>query len=373
MASFNSLTPRLYALKKLLFTCLLLFLSANTLAKQVNFLNWANYIDPQTVTHFEKQTGIKVNRSYFDGGDMLRAKLLAGGAGYDVIMPALANIPQYLKAHLLQPIHASDLPNYHLRNKALYKIAQSIDPDNRYTAIYTYGTTGIAFNRTMIEKALGKNAPTHSWKILFEPKYLKKLKNCGVSFLASPVQVFGITLKYLGYNPNTKDPKKIKAAAKYLMKIRKYLTYFSNNRYIFDLASGNICIAMGYSGDALRAQKLAKQSHDGAHIQFHVDPQAVPIWFDVMAIPYNAPHPKAARAFINAMLGPKAAALNSNFIMQPNAVPASKSLLSPKLQAPDITPTSKILQSAFILHYPDATLQPFVSRLWFSVRYGVGL
>lgn len=361
-------------MKKYVYITLLFLLTVTqAIAKQVNFLNWANYIDPQTITHFEKQTDIKVNRSYFDGGDMLRAKLLAGGAGYDVIMPALANVPQYLKAHLLQPIQAKKMANYHLRNKGLYKIAATIDPNNQYTAIYTYGTTGIAYNKKMIEKALGKNAPVHSWKILLDPHYLKKLQNCGVSFLASPVQVFGITLKYLGYNPNTTNPKQIKAAAEYLMKIRKYLTYFSNNRYIFDLASGNICIAMGYSGDALRAQKLAKDAHDHADIQYHIANNGVPIWFDVMAIPYNAPHPKAARAFINAMMTPQMAAKNSNFIMQPNAITSSQPLLSPKLKSPDITPTKQILKEAFILRYPSQKLQPLISRLWFSVRYGVGL
>ncbi len=322
---------------------------------------------------FQTQYHIKVNQSYFDGGDMLRAKLLAGGAGYDVIMPALANLPQYLKAHLLQFIDAQSMPNYKLRNKALYNFTKTLDPDNRYAAIYTYGTTGIAYNKVMIQKYLGKNAPTNNWKILFEPKYLKKLQGCGVSFLASPVQVFGITLKYLGYNPNTHNPKQLKAAANYLMKIRKYFTYFSNNRYIFDLASGNICIAMAYSGDTLRAQKLAENAHDHVKLAYNVDTQNMPIWFDVMAIPYNAPHPHAAKQFINSMLSPKNSAMNSNYIMQPNATPASQPYLSPKLQKSSVTSSEKILQSAFILRYPTTKLQPLINRLWFSVKYGVPL
>lgn len=218
---------------KRFFSTLLLFICCQvTCATQVNFLNWANYINPSSITAFEKTTGIKVNRSYFDGGDMLRAKLLAGGAGYDVIMPALAELPQYIKAHLVQPIHPQSIPNYRLRNKALYQLTKSIDPDNRYSVIYTYGTTGIAYNKAMIKKYLGNNAPIHSWKILFQPKYLKKLQSCGVSFLASPVQVFGITLKYLGYNPNTHNPKQLKAAADYLMKIRKYFTYFEQRSWV---------------------------------------------------------------------------------------------------------------------------------------------
>lgn len=361
-------------MKKLIY--ILLFISsAPTFAdtKQVNFLNWANYISPKSIAAFEKKTNIKVNLSYFDGGDMLRAKLLAGGAGYDVIMPALANLPQYIQAHLLQPIKKNQLTNYQLRNKSLYQIASSIDPENQYAVIYTYGTTGIAYNKRMIAKYIGKDIPKDAWQLLFKPEYLKKLQGCGVSFLASPVQVFGITLKYLGYNPNTQDPKALKAATDYLMKIRKYFTYFSNNRYIFDLASGNICIAMAYSGDTLRAEKLAKGAHDHVQLVYRTDPKDMPIWFDVMAIPYNAPHPDAARAFINAMLSPNNAAHNSNFIMQPNAVPKSQPMLAKQLQAPSITPTPKMLKSAFILQYPSVKLQRLISRLWFSVKYGVPL
>jgi len=356
--------------KHYLFLCALC-LPCLVFAKQVNFLNWANYMSPKSIPTFEQQTGIKVNRSYFDGGDMLRAKLLAGGSGYDVIMPASANLPQYIQAKLLQPLDISKLPNYQLRDKTLYHIVASNDPGNRYGVIYTYGTTGIAYNKAMIRQYLGKDAPVDSWKILFDPKYLKKLKGCGVSFLDSPVQVFGITLRYLGYNPNTTDPKALEAATKYLMKIRKYFTYFSNNRYIFDLASGNICIAMAYSGDTLRAEKLAEGAHDQVHLGYHIVPGSVPIWFDMMAIPYNAPHPESALKFINAMLNPKIAAENSNYIMQPNAIPASKPYLSAKLQETNVT--DKILKTGFILHYPTQALQPLVNRLWFSVRYGVSL
>lgn len=342
-------------------------------AEQVNFLNWADYISPKTIPAFEAKSGIIVNRSYFDGGNMLRAKLLAGGAGYDVIMPALASLPQYIKASLLQPIDTNKIPNYQQRDKALYQITAQTDPNNRYAIIYTYGTTGVAYNKAMIQKYLGKDAPLHSWKILFEPKYLKKLQGCGVSFLASPVQVFGITLNYLGYNPNTQNPKALEAAAKYLMKIRKYLTYFSNNRYIIDLASGNICMAMAYSGDTLRAQKLANNAHDGVKLQYNMMNDGVPIWFDMLAIPHNAPHPQAALQFINALLAPKSAAQDSNYIMQPNAVPASKPYLLPALQQPNITPTAQTLKTAFNLHYPSVKLAPLVNRLWFSVRYGVKL
>ncbi len=352
---------------------LFLALSAGIHATEVNFLNWAQYIGPQVIPKFEKRTGIQVNQSFFNGADMLKAKLLAGGTGYDVIMPALADMPQYLHADLLQPIDKSKLPNYKHRNKTLYQLTAKIDPQNRYGVIYTYGTTGIAYNAKLIRKYLGKDAPVHSWKILFDPKYLKKLQHCGISFLDEPTQVFGITLNYLGYNPNTQDPKQLEAAANYLMKIRHYLTYFGNNRYQYDLASGNLCIAMGYSGDTLHSRRVAQSSGDNVDVRYALANDGVPIWFDMMAVPKNAPHPKAALTFINAMIAPKAAAAISNRLQQPNATPASEPYLDKTLQQPSATPTASLLKHAFILHDPTPKTQALVSQLWFKVRYGVNL
>lgn len=359
----------------LTFSILCLLISAMRLShatdNQVNFLNWAQYMDPTVIQAFQKQSNIKINQSFYNGSDMLQAKLMAGNAGYDVIVPALVDMQDEIHNHLLQPLNKQWLPNLKYRNKTLYQLTRKIDPNNTYGVIYEYGTTGIAINVNEVKQALGKlKIPTNNWDLLLTPKYLKKLKSCGVSFLNSPTQVFGIVFHHLHINPNTKNPKDYEKATRYLMTIRPYLTYFANTRYESDLASGNICVAMGYSGDTLQGALWAKQAGDKVNIQFISPTNGVPIWFDMLAIPKGAPHPRAAHRWVNYLLGAKASAKNSNYLQQPNSTLSSKPYLDPVLNTPLATPNNATLKNAFLIHDMPPALKPLVSRLWFKVKYG---
>lgn len=324
--------------------------------KTVHFLNWAEYIPDDILSGFTTASGYTIQQNYFDSDDMLNAEIIAVNSGYDLALPSLDTMQQEVAAGVLMPLDKSQLPNYKYINPALYKITAEIDPDNKYGIIYDYGTTGIAYNVDIIKKVLGPDVKIDSWYFLLNPKYLKKLQTCGVAYLDDSGQVLGITLHYLGMDPNTTNPADLRKATAYIMSIRPYLTYFDNTRYIADLASGNICIAMGYSGDVLHAQQQADQANDNVHIQYVLPKDGAPIWFDMLAIPKDAPNPKGALAFINYLLEPKVAADLSNFLYQPGGNAAALPYLEPVLSDPNISPPPEMMGKLFdVLKPPPGT------------------
>ncbi|MDF2939613.1 MAG: bacterial extracellular solute-binding family protein [Gammaproteobacteria bacterium] len=336
----------------------------------VNFYNWGEYIDPSLVPAFEQQTGITVNQNYFDSDSTLKAKLLTGHTGYDLVVPEGA-FSQEIQAGLFLPLDKSKIPNYKLLSPAIMKKMAVMDPGNVYGIAYSWGTIGIAYNVDKIRQILGPDAPVNNWEILLDPKYLSKLQGCGISYLDDPVLVYGVTLHYLGMNPNSTNPEDFIKATNYLMGNRQYLTYFSNSSYIFDLAGGNLCLSMAYSGDAMRARNYALQAHNGVNIKFVIPQGGAPIWFDVMAIPKGAPHIEATYKFINYLLDPKNQAVLSNYLFQPNATPASEPYLNSIMQDPNVTPPDNIIDKLFIVQVPPPKIEEVVSKLWLQVRYGI--
>ncbi len=338
----------------------------------VNFMNWAVWIDPNVVNDFEATTGITLNQTYFSDENMLKAKLLAQNNGLDVVVPTLNDMQQEIPMGLFQPLDRSKIPNYKNINPALMKITATIDPGNTYGVIYDWGTMGIGYNVDMVKKILGPNVKMDNWSIVFDPKYLSKLQSCGVSYYDTYSTIFGLTLFYLGRNPNSTNLADFQYATNYLMGIRKYLTYFSNSNYMFDLASGNLCVVLGYSGDIFRAQQYAKAAGKNINIQFVIPKQGTQIVFDMMAIPKNAPHPEAAYQFINYLLQPKPAGLIANYIFAPGSVNGESAYYNETLQGPVANPPqSFIQQKLFNINLPPPAINQDVNRLWLEVRYGI--
>ncbi|MDF2690763.1 MAG: bacterial extracellular solute-binding family protein [Gammaproteobacteria bacterium] len=362
-------------LKNIGWVLLLIFNSAISYANNntINFLNWGDYIAPNVIPDYSRSSDTKVNQNYFDSEDMLRALLTMKNNMYDLAVLNDADVIGESKAGLLQPIDKSKLSNYQYINKALYKIASQSDPNNSYGIVYSYGTTGIAYNEKMIAKVLGPNVKIDSWKFLFDPIYLKKLQSCGISYSDDSDVVFSLTKFYLGMDPNSENPKDLNTAANYLMTLRPYITYFDDNRYIYDLAGGNICIAIGYSGDVLRAQQLANQSHSGVDIRYVIPKEGTMVWFDMLVIPKNAPHPKAALKFINYLMQAQNMGAISNYLMQPNAMDNTTPYLTPTLIQAELTQQDLTTKKLFTVHNPVGTDNALLSKLWFQVKYGVNL
>ena len=340
--------------------------------KTLNLMNWAVWIDPTVISGFEAETGINVNQTFFSDQNMLKAKLLAQNNGLDLVIPTLNDMQQEIAMGLFQPLDKSKIPNYKNLSPALMQIAAEVDPGNKYGVIYDWGTMGIGYNVDMIKKILGPDVEIDDWKFVFDPKYLSKLQGCGIAYYDTYSTIYGLTLFYLGRNPNSKNVADFQYATDYLMGIRKYLTYFSNSNYMFDLASGNLCMVLGYSGDVLRAQTYAKEAGKNINIKFVIPKQGTQIVFDMMAIPGDAPHPDTAYKFINYVLEPKQAAKIANYIFAPGAVKGESQYYNDVLQTPVATPSEAFIkQKLFNINLPPPSINQDVNRLWLEVRYGI--
>ena len=287
--------------------------------KILNIYNWSDYIAEDTIPRFEKATGIDVHYDVYDSNEVLEAKLLAGGSGYDLVVPSASPyLARQAQAGVYLPIDKSRLKNYGNLDPQILAAAAKADPGNRFGVPYLWGTTGIGYNRAMVKAALGPDAPTGSAALLFDPANAKKLASCGISLLDSAQEIFPAALAYLGRDPLSRDPADLARAAAAVTAIRPYIRKFHSSQYINDLANGDICVAWGYSGDVIQARNRAREAKNGIDIAYSVPKEGAMIWIDMMAIPKDAPHPANALAFIDYVLEGKTIAEISNAVAYAN-------------------------------------------------------
>ncbi|WP_322056919.1 polyamine ABC transporter substrate-binding protein [Paraburkholderia sp. J63] len=335
----------------------------------VNVYNWGNSIGKDTIANFEKATGIKVVYQEFDSNDTLQAKLLSGNSGYDVVVPSDMYWARQLQAGIFQKIDHAKVPNLAGLDPEIMKIVAQEDPGNQYGVPWSWGTDGIGINVEKVKAALGNDAPLNSWSLLFDPKNAQKLKSCGVSVLDSPLDAFGMALVYLKKDPNTNSPADYEAAYQVLKGIRPYITQFNSTSYINDLAGGDICIALGWSGDVNSARVAALDAKKPYHIKYLIPDVGTSIWFDMMAIPKDAPHPEAAMKFINFVISQKEAAALTNYTSYPSTVPAAKALVRPEVLAdPAVFPPPETYRKLFISKPLPAELARLQNRLWAKLK-----
>jgi putrescine transport system substrate-binding protein len=306
--------------------------SANESAEKIlNVYNWSDYIEPSMLTAFTAETGIKVNYEVMDSNELLETKLLAGRTGYDVVIPSAAFLARQIELGVYQKLDKSRLPNLANLDADLTQRLQVFDPGNQYSVNYMWGTSGIAYNEAKIKQAL-PDAPVNSFAMLYDPAIVSKFAKCGVSILDAPDEVLGTVLIYLGRDPNSEKPADLQAAADVLMKIRPYVRLINSSRYIEDLANGEICLALGWSGDVLQARNRAADAGNGIVVKYSIPEQGAVMFFDNMAIPEDALHVKNAHHFINYLLQPEVAAKNSSFLSYANSNAASWPLIVPKVR-----------------------------------------
>jgi putrescine transport system substrate-binding protein len=338
--------------------------------KTVNIYNWSDYIGETTLADFEKATGIKPVYDVFDSNETLEGKLLAGHTGYDVVVPSNHFLGRQIKAGTFQKLDKSLVPNWKNLDPKLLKLLETNDPGNQYAIPYMWGTTGIGYNIDKVKKALGVDH-IDSWAAVFEPENMKKLSKCGVAFLDSPDEVEPSALKYLGLDPSTQNIDDYKKAEAKLMAVRPYVTYFHSSKYISDLANGNICVAIGYSGDVIQAKSRADDAGKNVHIAYSIPKEGANLWFDMMAIPADAPHPKEAHAFMNYILEPEVVAKISDYVGYANPNPASNSLLDPEvLNNPEIYPPQETLDKLYVQAEPTVKVLREQTRSWTRIKSG---
>ena len=336
----------------------------------VNFYNWSDYVDPAVLADFTRKTGIAVRYDTFDSSDTLEAKLLAGESGYDVVVPTGYFLAREIKAGIFQKLDKSKLPN--LVN-AWPEIADRLafyDPGNQYAVNYMWGTTGIGYNVKDAQKILGPDAAIDSWASVFDPDKLAKFKECGVHMLDSSDDIMPAALRYLGLDPNSSKPGDLNKVTDMLMKVRPYVRKFHSSEYINALATGEICLAVGYSGDIKQAGKRAAEAHGGIRIRYSIPREGAPLWFDNLAIPNDAPHVDAAHELINYLLDPQVAAKNTDFVSYANGDRPSPFIAKSILQDRAIYPDAATMAKLFTIVAHDLPTQRLVNRLWTRIKTG---
>jgi putrescine transport system substrate-binding protein len=295
--------------------------------KVLNVYNWSDYIQPSVIKDFEKETGIHVNYDVFDSNEILETKLLTGHTNYDVVVPSAAFMERQLQADIYRKLDKSLLPNLKNVDPGIQSALAIYDPGNQYAVDYMWITSGVGYNAAAIKQRM-PDAPVDSWRMIFDPAVVSKFADCGVSVLDAPSEVVATALLYIGRNPNSNSPEDLKAAEQVLKAIRPYIRYVDSSRYIDNLANGDICLAMGWSGDIKQAHDRAAEANKGVDLIYSIPREGAIVNLDVLVIPADAPHVRNAHLFIDYLLRPAVAAQNSNLIKYANAV-------SPELQPLD--------------------------------------
>ena len=334
----------------------------------LNVYNWSDYIAADTIANFEKETGIKVRYDVFDSNEVLEAKLLAGNTGYDVVVPSANFVARQIKAGIFRTLDKNKLPNYKNLDPAIMKILAGYDTDNLHVLPYLWGTTGIGYNVAKIKERMN-DAPITSWDMILKPEIVARFKDCGVSMLDTPSEVVPIMLRYLGLPSGSQTEPDLARAETALRQVRPHIKYFHSSQYLNDLANGELCLVLGWSGDVFQARDRARDANNGNNIAFVIPKEGTLMWFDTMAIPKDAQHVANAYKFLDYIMRAEVMAAISDQMRYANANLAATSKMDPKVaNDPSIYPDTATRATLF----PNAVNPPdydrLVTRAWTRIK-----
>jgi putrescine transport system substrate-binding protein len=344
--------------------------AATAAQRVVNFYNWSDYVAPAVFDDFTKETGIAVRYDTFDGNDTLEAKLFAGQSGYDVVVPTAYFLGRQIAAGLYRKLDKAKLPNLAYAWPEIANRLAVYDPGNRYAVNYMWGTTGIGYNVQKVRDILGPDAAIDSWDYVFDPQKLARFKDCGVYLLDSSDDVMSAGLHYLHLDPNASNPGDLEKVTDLLARIRPYVRKFHSLEYLNALATGEICFAVGFSGDVKQAQQRAAEAKAGIDLAFSIPKEGAQLWLDNLAIPSDAPHVAEAHALIDYLLSPKVAAKNTNYVFCANGDRPSdfvdKAILNDRTVYPDAATMARL----YTIFARDQKTERLVNRLWTRIKTG---
>jgi putrescine transport system substrate-binding protein len=357
------------------FVCFALLPATRAQQRVVNFYNWSNYMAPGVLEDFTKETGIKVVYDTFDANETLETRLLAGKSGYDVVVPTAYFLQRQIEAKIFQPLDKSKIPNLANAWPEVTQRLGTYDPGNTYAANYMWGTTGIGYNIDAVQKILGPDAKIEtamdSWDIVFNADKISKFKDCGIHMLDSADDILPAALTWLGLDPNSTKQADLEKAAAAVAKVVPYVRKFHSSEYLSALATGEICLVVGWSGDIMQARSRAEESKNGIRIGYSIPKEGAQMFFDNLAIPADAQHVAEAYELINYLYRPDVAAKNSNFLSYANGNLASQKLIDPKvLNDKGVYPDAAIMKTLFVITARDPATQRIINRLWTRVKTG---
>lgn len=337
----------------------------------VNVYNWSDYIDEDILAEFTAETGIKVVYDVFDSNEVLETKLLAGSTGYDIVVPTGTFLANQIKAGVFQKLDKSKLPNLENMDPAISKRLEKYDPGNEYAINYMWGTTGLGINVDMIKERLGDDFAFNTWDLLFNKEVSSKLADCGIFMLDAPAETFPAAKNYLGIDPDAKDSESMGKAKELLIEIRPVVRKFHSSEYINALANGDICLAMGWSGDILQARDRAAEADAGVVVEYTIPKEGALMWFDNMAIPSDAANVEEAHEFLNYIMRPEVMAKASNYVYYANGNAASKEFLAEDVIGdPAIYPDEETIGRLYTVSPENAREKRDLNRGWTEVKSG---
>jgi putrescine transport system substrate-binding protein len=339
---------------------------------QLHIYNWSDYIAPDTVANFEKETGIAVTYDVYDGNEVLEAKLLAGHSGYDIVVPSASPfMAREISAGAYLALDKAKLPELQNLDPRLMAIAAIADPGNAHGVPYLWSVTGIGYNAALLERALGADAPRDSLALLFDPALAAKLAPCGIEMLDTPQEVIPAALAYLGLDPTSRELADLDRAAALIDRVRPFVRRFHSSQYINDLASGDVCLALGYSGDVIQARNRAREAESAAEIAFRVPREGAQMSIDMLGIPADAPHPDNAHRFIDYILRPEVIAAITNTVSYPNPNRAATPFVAPEIRDdPGIYPPDTVRRLFYIDRPAPHAYERARMRAWNRMKSG---
>ncbi|MCJ8323735.1 MAG: extracellular solute-binding protein [Rhizobiales bacterium] len=362
-----------YSAIKTTLICLAISVSANgamASENKLNIYNWSDYIAPDTIANFDALTGIETTYDVFDSNEVLEGKLLGGQTGYDLVVPTASFMEMQIQAGVFMPLDKSKLKNYANLDPEIMQLLAKHDPGNKYAIPYLWGTTGIAYNIDKIKQRM-PDAPLDSWDMIFKPEVIAKFADCGVAIIDAPSENFEIAQNYLGLDPHSGAEADMDAAIDLWKSIRPYVRYFHSSQQVDDLATGEICLAIGWSGDMFQALNDAADAGNGVKIDYYIPKEGSTIWFDVFGIPNDAKNIDAAHKFLDYTMDAKIAAANSNEIWYANAIPSSMPMILDEIKNNvSVYPTEKIKANLFIDKPGDAATARARNKAWARLKAG---
>ncbi|MFC0178909.1 extracellular solute-binding protein [Thorsellia kenyensis] len=355
---------------KILFTLYIIAFMSSVHAEErvLNIYNWSDFIAPDTIKNFEKETGIKVNYDMFDSNEILESKLMAGNSGFDLVIPTSNFIARQIDIGIYQPLDRSKIPNWHNFDEQLLTLVAKHDPENKYAFPYLWSTTGLGYNTEKVKAIFGEEVKLDSWDMVFNVENAKKLSQCGLVWVNDPTEIFATALHYLGHDPNTTDEKLYREAAKLLSDVRPYVKYINSSSVISDLANGDVCAVIGWGGDVMQAAQRAEEAKNGNIIDYFIPQEGAVIFFDVFAIPSDAKNVNEAHEFLNYLAKPEVIGDIANFVFYGNPNKNASPYLSDDLLSHQgITPPEDVKSRLFALTVQEPKLERTLTRLWTEI------
>ncbi|WP_277296258.1 polyamine ABC transporter substrate-binding protein [Succinatimonas hippei] len=338
-------------------------------AADLNIWNWSDYIAEDTVDNFIKETKIDANYVLFDSNELVEARLLSGSSGFDACMMTSYYVPRLAKAGAIEKIDKTKIPNWsHLEEKRM-KLLATLDPNNDYAYPYTEISLGIGYNKEKIAEIFGPEYKVDSWDFLFKKENSDKLKKCGIAVLDSPIEIVSAVMHYLGKDPASEKASDYKEAKALLTSFASNVAYFHSSRYINDLASGEICAAIGYSGDILQAANRAALANQNFTIEYTFPKEGSLLWFDCWTIPRGAKNKDNAYKWFNYLMKDDVASSVSNEIKYILPVKGAINLLSDNLKNnPNVNLTDEMYSKAYFPQTPTSKVSRITNRIWNSMK-----